>query len=166
MIELAHHSALVPLLALVISRAKVPDCFWIFACAFTISWFADSAAWFFDGSWTPLRYAVVIQTALFALAFNKRVALGTAVALAPFAVFLPDSEIATFVIGSALVLIFARGPMTVSAILYCGLGSLFWIPMLTSVGTENFMFFWYAYQATRIAAYIEFLRQVRTHASA
>lgn len=159
MIEVAHYSALVPLLALLLFKRDAPATYWLVALGFSVSWFADSAADLLGGSMVVTRYYPAVQLGLFGMAFR---AYWLPLAVVGLALIVPTPasgpEFIVTAFGSVAVLWLAVShDLRWSMLAYCGAASAFYIAFATEVATGKFMMLWYPYQVSRLAGFGLFL---------
>lgn len=158
MIEVAHYSALVPLLALVLFKRDAPAPYWLVALGFSVSWFADSAAVYMEGM-TVTRYYPAVQLGLFGMAFRAYWLAPVLIVLAVL-VGAPTAgpEFVVTALGSIAVLWLAvNHELRWSMLAYCGAASAFYVAFATEVATGRFMMLWYPYQVSRLAGFGLFL---------
>lgn len=167
--EVAHQAGLVPLVALILFAWKAPHAYWILAAAFALSWVGDSASHFYRGSWDPSFLWLPIQLSLAVAAFRGTgsATLWSAVAIAAVAIIAQafpgqGHDWPIILVGSALVLAFARGPLALPARIYFGVGTLAYLVMVANLDAlrAGDVRLWYAYQSCRLATYLAFVGAV------
>lgn len=151
--EVAHVLGLLPLVFVAALRA--PRAYWWLACAFGVSFLADSAAHVVDPFWVSRVY-VVSQAALVGAVFLDRTEalwnLAALVFLGLGGVFLEPSgpELFTHTCAWGLVALLAYEiapqPLRRSLLVYFGWGLLAWAAYVMVPGWPS----WLAYQATRL----------------
>ncbi len=155
-VELAHQSALLPIAAVLLWRA--PALYSLVALAWAVSWVADSMAWATAGSWAALYVWVPVQVGLVLLALVDEWDRVKVLALVAFAglvsalVSYPDPEVLVIALGSAAIVMLAKGRIRWPLYLYFGSGTVLYLMMVSG----EFMTYWYGYQASRIGAFVVF----------
>lgn len=156
-VEVAHHIALIPVLAVLKVRQVPPAYRWV-AFAFAVSWVADSAIYFGDGTWMLDYWWVPVQMGLALMAFVRSWRWLWALVLVSMAswLFLGPPDWALRVIGSVVVLAYARGPLRWPLWIYFGAGTLAYVAMVATLS----MSVGYAYHAVRLLGYLAFVAVV------
>ncbi len=159
-VELAHQSALLPVVAVLLWRPSWP---WsLLALAWAVSWIADSMAWATGGSWAALYVWVPVQVGLVLLAVADEWDRAKVLALVVFAgvvsalVSYPDPEVLVIALGSAAIVMLAKGRLRWPLYLYFGSGTVLYLMMVSG----EFMTYWYGYQASRLGAFAVFVALV------
>lgn len=159
--EVAHQIGLLPGIAMAIFGRKLPARYWLLAAAFSVSWLADSLAKYLDGSWTASYVWIPIQMALVLVALledpMRRLFAVTSLAVVAFgsaALSWPGPDVLVTLGGSVAVLALASGPAVVPLYLYFGAGSVSYLWMIGHL--DDVLPGWYAYQASRLSAYLAF----------
>lgn len=155
-----HWSALVPLAYLVGFRPDAPRGYWLVALGFSVSVFAGLVSLAWPGlNWGITHFYPVVQFSLFAAAASP---IGAAVMFAagvPAVVFaltqgMGSPEIVFTGMGSALVVMIVQRERWAPVLyLYCGLGTLLYLPFATEVDNGLFWWFWWPYQAVRLTSF-------------
>lgn len=163
MYEVAHQVGLIPIVAMLILGRGLPVSYWTLAFAFAMSWLGDSIARGFGGSWVAVYWWLPAQFALVLLALLPPTKLRLwmlallAAALASAVVSWPRPDWLLTLVGSAFVLWHARGDCAVPLWIYFGAGTVAYMGMIVTLGTDRFMPAWYAYQACRLVAACSFV---------
>lgn len=160
MTEVAHWSALVPILVLLAFKRDAPARYWLVAFGFLASWFADSLALELGGSWAISYILPGVQLGFFAGALGywlampaMLVALGAETLTMTAAV--PETAVTT--LGSAAVVWWARDTdMGLTLAVYCGLGTVLYLLMVTEFFRPAFTPIWITYQGARLLAFTLF----------
>lgn len=158
-IEVAHWSALAPLVFLLLFRREAPVRYWLVALGFSVSVFADFGALLLDHS--PVLYYVfpVLQFGLFAWALGAPWVLAVLTVIAGAQIVgtdLAGPDRILSLVGSAAVLALAwrsDTPLIPSLVAYCGLGTAFYLLMTVDIWANRFMVWWYGYQGSRLLAF-------------
>lgn len=161
--EALHQAALAPLaVLLVLHDRQLLARYGLVAVAFSLSWFGDSLATLFGGSWNAAYLWVPLQIGfvLFGLVKEKvyREFIPWAIALTActsLALSYPGPEVFVIVTGSVAIMALAWGKLSVPLYIYFGLGTVCYLGMVTQLN-GHFMPMWYGYQTCRLAAYVAF----------
>lgn len=159
LIEPLHLSPLVPTVFLLSWGRSVPRAWWLVGFAFAVSYVVDSVVGALGGRWNVGdQWWLFIQLALVVVAVKPDILLLWALLLTAMASSLfgggqPDWLLT--LVGSCLVLFYARGRIAVPLWLYFGAGSVAYSWMLATM--EDILPAWYTYQACRVAAFGAFV---------
>lgn len=168
-VEVAHYSALLPMVALLALRPTRPSVYWAVALGFLVSFFGDSLQAATHGSWDWWSIGVGVQMALFVVGLtgiDVRLLVVTGFmagtgALAVFGGGEPDVWVTTM--GSVAVCWLARGATLAPALMtYCGLGTVLYLLYAASLddyGRATAL--WYGYQGARLTAFSLFIHAAR-----
>lgn len=174
MTEALHYGALLPALAAVLYRTRLPRGTVLVASAFAVSWAGDYAALWAGGAWYPSYLWLAAQFGFVAWAVLEYdrdrlmvvVALTLAVWLDAFLVSTSPDVLVT-AIGSAIVVpaaIKTRHPFALALALYFGIGSALYLMMVAHVSDPvGFTPWWWAYQGARVAGWGTFLWTLWKH---
>lgn len=157
--EVAHHAALLPLLACVWTERTRPED-WLIAAGFAVSWLADSAAVMLDGSWIVTKVYPTAQLGLFALALGSWRTPLLLVPLAGVGLALPGPDQIVTATGSVMVLWLIGSVQRAALFAYVGIGSASYLLLTTELDSQWFMPLWHAYQLTRVTAFALFVREL------
>lgn len=167
MVEPLHLSSLVPAVFLLSWGRGMPRAWWLVGIAFAVSYVGDSVTYALGGSWGSDYWWPPIQLALVLVAVKPDLLLLWALMLAAVASWLmsaPGPDWLLTLVGSSLVLIYARGRIAVPLWLYFGAGSVAYSWMLATM-ESGILPAWYTYQACRIAAFGAFVFMLHREAS-
>lgn len=155
MIELAHWSALAPILFLLAFRRDAGAAYWLVALAFAVSWFADFGAVLLGGSGALLFVYPALQIGLVGAAFGAPWLLLVLLAVAAVEILGPmDAPVWVTLVGSmAVVWMAADTRLAPTIMVYFGLGTALWLLMAEDVWSERFLAWWYGYQSSRLLAF-------------
>lgn len=165
--EMTHQLALVPAATVLVrGPTRMPPAFIYLAMAFAVSWVGDSLAGMMGGSWAAFYGWVPVQIilALFAVEVDRRkrwLAIPPIAALIPLSIHFsfPGPEVLIMTLGSVALVVMAKGPLRWPVLIYFGIGTALYVPMV--MGTD-FMQFWYGYQASRLGSILVFVALVLT----
>jgi hypothetical protein len=157
--EVAHQVGLVPALATLAHWQRTPFAYRLVALAFGMSWVGDSAARLLGGAWSASYWWLPIQFALVLVAVKPDLLVLWALALAAIASWLmsaPGPDWFLTLVGSCLVLTFARGRIALPLWIYFGAGSVAYSWMLATM-ESGILPAWYLYQWCRLTAFGAFV---------
>ena len=157
-VETAHISSLVPTV-LLLTWGRGLRVWWLVGLAFAVSYVADSVTGAIGGTWAIDQWWRFIQFALILVAVKPDILLLWALLLTAVASSLfggGQPEWFLTLVGSCLVLIYARGRIAVPLWIYFGAGSVAYSWMLATM-ESGILPAWYTYQACRIAAFGAFV---------
>jgi hypothetical protein len=164
MFEIAHQSALVPLIALLWFGRGLPRAYWLLGLAFAVSWIGDGVADAMGGSWLMVYLWMPVQFALIVVLFTESALwrVGSVVALfvlsgVSWTFSAPGPDMLVTLVGSIAVVSLVRGPLCVPIYLYFGAGTVAYFMMASLLASPHFMVAWYVYQACRLTAYALFI---------
>ena len=125
-----------------------------------VSWLGSSLQHFSGGVWWTSYLWLPVQFTLALAAFGPgrwTLAAVSCGALAASSTLLsaPGPDVLLTVVGSAAVLLVARGPLRTPAVIYFGAGSVLYLLMIQRIGGD-IMPAWYAYQGARALAFVAF----------
>ena len=166
--HVVHWASILPLALLIAYRHRgqsLPASYWLVASGFFVSFVADIVAFNLYGNvtWVVTYFYPVIQLGLFALACDS--ILLAVVLVSSLSLIRPldidGPEIIVRTLGSIAIVCLARsGPWAHIMLVYCGLGTLFYLLFSTQIHDRaTFMLYWYPYQACRLAAFAMFIRK-------
>lgn len=129
---------------------------WWLAAAFGVSWVGDSLAWLLGGSWAAVYVWFPAQLALAFLATVEEGVerLGGLFVVGVLAVLsvawsYPGPEVLSVTVGSAALLLLARGPVRGPVRVYFGVGTVCYLAWVLDGWALGW---WWAYQGCRLAA--------------
>lgn len=160
--EVAHQIGLIPFLSMLGVGRKLPAPFWWVALALAVSWFADSASFYMDGTWAIDYFWLPLQFWMVACAFTAGLhralwGLGLIVTAAlSWDLSGPGPDFLITLVGSVSVLYLARGALALPIFLYFGLGTLAYFVMAFTPGPDATTA-WYFYQGCRLVAFLAFI---------
>jgi hypothetical protein len=158
MIEPLHLSSLVPAVFLLSWGRGLPRAWWLVGIAFGVSYVADSVNNAAGGRWDLDQWWMFIQFALVLVAVKPDILLLWALLLAAMASTIfgaGQPEWFLTLVGSSLVLSYARGRIAVPLWIYFGAGSIAYAGMLATM--SNALPAWYTYKAFTLIAYAAFV---------
>jgi hypothetical protein len=158
MMEPLHLSSLVPAVFLLSWGRGVPRAWWLVGIAFGVSYVADSVigatihSWSGDYWWLPIQFALVLMAVKPDLLLLWALML---TAMASWLMSAPGPDWLLTLVGSLLVLFYARGRIAVPLWLYFGAGSIAYSGMLATM--SDVLPAWYLYQGCRLTAFGAFV---------
>ena len=167
-----HWSALVPLIYLLAFKRSAPRAYWWLALGFSVSVFAGVVqVAFLDLNWRITHFYPLLQFALFAGAASYVGGLIVLLAGTPMVVMgwvyaFDVPELVFAGVGSALVIsIASREPWSKIMLVYCGVGTLFYLALATEIDNGLFYWLWTPYQICRLVAFGLFIAYVERQRS-